>query len=119
MARGLAFALLGIVPSACEQIGGVVPGLDPRAERSVALASRYGCVACHEIPGASATGYVGPPLHGVRRRAYLAGGLPNTPEAMVALIRFPDRVRPGTVMPNLRVSETDARELAAFLYALR
>jgi cytochrome c2 len=108
-----------MVSSGCQQLNAYVRGFDPAASRGVELASRYGCVSCHDIPGAAVTGRVGPPLAGVPRRAYLAGGLPNTAGQMVQFIRFPERARPGTLMPNLRVTETDARELVAFLYTLR
>ena len=112
----VACVLSAALLSGCERIGAYV---DPDRAHGLELAQRYGCAACHEIPGAATTGYVGPTLRGVERRAYLAGGLPNTPATMVELIRFPDRARPGTLMPNLGVSESDARELAAFLYSLR
>ena len=116
---GLACALCGSLSSGCQRLSASVPGLDPTAARGIALAHHYGCASCHEIPAAKVTGYVGPSLRGVQRRAYLAGALPNTPEQMVEWIRFPDRARPGTLMPNLRVSDADARALAAFLYTLR
>ena len=116
---GLVCALCGPLVSACQQLSAYVPGLNPTAARGIALANHYGCASCHDIPAAAVTGHIGPSLRGVERRAYLAGGLPNTPEQMVELIRFPERARPGTLRPNLRVSEADARELAAFLYTLR
>lgn len=115
----LACALGGSLLGGCQRLTAYVPGLDPDAARGITLVNRYGCAACHEVPGAAVTGYVGPSLRGVQQRAYLAGGLPNTPATMVELIRFPERARPGTLMPNLRVSESDARELAAFLHTLR
>jgi cytochrome c2 len=108
----------GLLSSGCQRLNAYIPSLDPEAARAIELANRHGCAACHQIPGAAVTGYVGPPLRGVQRRAYLAGGLPNTPDTMVKWIRFPDRARPGTLMPNLGVSEPDARELARFLYTL-
>ena len=116
---GLAGALCGSLASGCQRLNAFVPGLDPAAARGIELTNHYGCASCHDIPGAQVTGRVGPALRGIERRAYLAGGLPNTPDQMVELIRFPDRARPGTLMPNLRVSEPDARQLAAFLYTLR
>ena len=120
LGRGLGCATLaGLVLSGCQPIDSFLPGRDPQAARGVTLAERYGCVTCHEIPGTTAAGYVGPALGDVRRRAYLAGGLPNTPAAMAHWIRYPERARPGTLMPNLQVTEADARELVAFLYALR
>jgi cytochrome c553 len=114
-----ACALGAALSSGCQRLRAYVPGVDPAASRGVELASHYGCVSCHEVPGAPVTGRIGPPLAGVQRRAYLAGGLPNTPAQMVAFIRFPNRERPGILMPDVGVSEPDARELAAFLYALR
>jgi cytochrome c len=116
---GLACALCGPLLGGCQRLNAYVPGLNPEAARGIELTNRYGCASCHDIPGAAVTGRVGPSLRGVQRRSYIAGGLPNTPGQMVQWIRFPDRARPGTLMPNLRVSETDARELATFLYTLR
>ena len=111
----LSAALLG----GCQRVSAYLPGLDEEAARGRRLAEHYGCAACHEVPGAATSGFVGPSMRGIQRRAYLAGGLPNTPETLVEWIRFPERVRPGTLMPNLRVSEQDGRDLAAFLYTLR
>jgi cytochrome c551/c552 len=116
---GLVCALCAGLLSGCQKLSAVVPGSDATAARAIELASHHGCVSCHDIPGAAVTGRVGPALRGINGRAYLAGGLPNTPEQIVAFIRFPERARPGTLMPNLRVSESDARELATFLYTLR
>jgi cytochrome c len=116
---GLAMALCGPVVSGCQRLNASVPGLNPTAARGIELTSHYGCASCHDIPGAAITGHVGPTLRGVHQRAFLVGGLPNTPGQLVDLIRFPERARPGTLMPNLGVSEPDARELAAFLYTLR
>jgi len=37
---------------------------------------------------------------------------------MVRWIRGPQRFHPGSAMPDLGVSERDARDIAAYLYAL-
>ena len=90
------------------------------ASRGRALAVHYGCVSCHAIPGiGSATGSVGPPLDRMAVRQYLAGRYPNVPQWMVQWIRFPLELKPGTAMPDLGVSERDARDIAAYLYTLR
>jgi cytochrome c len=90
------------------------------AERGRALVQQYGCGACHEINGVSgANGMVGPPLSNIGNRTYLAGQLPNNSDNMIRWIREPQKVEPGTAMPNLNVSEKDARDIAAFLYTLR
>lgn len=81
--------------------------------------SQYACGTCHEIPGVvGATKTVGPPLAGIASRKYLAGVLPNTPQNMVRWLRAPQEVDPRTAMPDLRVSDRDARDMAAYLYTL-
>jgi cytochrome c1 len=48
----------------------------------------------------------------------LAGELANTPENMIRWIQDPQSVEPRTAMPNLHVSEEDARNMVAYLYSL-
>ena len=80
----------------------------------------YGCGACHTIPGVpGANGRVGPPLNRVARRTYLGGVLPNTPTTMIRWIQSPQEVDPRTAMPDMGVTERDARDIAAYLYTLR
>ena len=81
---------------------------------------KYGCAACHTIPrigGATAT--VGPPLDRIAVRQYLGGHLANTPGNMIRWIQHPQAIDPATVMPDLGVTDQDARDIAAFLYTLR
>lgn len=88
--------------------------------RGRAAIQRYGCGACHEVKGVDgANGLVGPSLNGIGSRSYLAGRLPNSSDNMTRWIRDPQSVSNGTVMPNLNVSESDARDIAAYLYTLR
>jgi cytochrome c len=89
------------------------------AERGEAAIERYGCVACHSIPGIANPGSdVGPPLDQIATRSYIAGVLANTPDAMIRWLRDPPRVDPRTAMPNLGVSEAEARDMTAYLYTL-
>jgi cytochrome c len=93
-----------------------VPDGDARAGHDAILA--YGCGSCHIIEGvAEANAYVGPPLTNYERRHYIAGNLPNTADNLIYWIQFPQSVEPGTAMPNLNVSEIDARNIAAYLYS--
>jgi cytochrome c len=79
----------------------------------------FGCAACHEIPGVDiARGRVGPSLEHIRSRSYLAGKLPNSPQSMVAWIQKPQDYLPHTAMPNMGISEADARDITAYLYSL-
>jgi cytochrome c1 len=96
----------------------LLTGGDPR--RGVEAIGRYGCGGCHEIPGVrGATGTVGPPLTKVARRSYLGGRVSNTPADMMRWIQHPQGIEPGTAMPNMNVSDSDARDITAFLYTLR
>jgi cytochrome c2 len=84
------------------------------------LVRKYGCNACHVIPGVpGAKGKVGPTLDGIASRVYLAGKLNNTPQNLIRWIRDPQGVSKGTAMPNMGVTEQEGRDLAAFLYTLR
>ena len=88
--------------------------------RGVTAIGRYGCGSCHEIPGVRrATGTVGPPLAGVARRTYLAGHISNTPRDMVRWIQHPQQLEHGTAMPEMNISDTDAKDIVAYLYTLR
>lgn len=95
-----------------------VYGGDP--EQGERLIYSYACGACHTIPGVSdARGNVGPPLVGFAKRRYIAGTLPNETESLIRWIVAPQAVEPGTAMPDLGVSEPEARHIAAYLYTLR
>jgi cytochrome c len=93
-------------------------GGDPA--RGVTAIRVHGCGSCHEIPGVrGAVAQVGPALDELGTRRYLAGHLPNTVDNLLRWIREPQRVLPGNVMPDMNISEPDARDIAAYLYTLR
>jgi cytochrome c len=80
----------------------------------------YGCGSCHTIPGVpGAQGMTGPPLRKFAQRMYVAGVLTNTPEHLQTWIRDPKAVDKLTAMPRLFVTESDARDIAAYLYTLQ
>jgi cytochrome c2 len=76
-------------------------------ERGRGRFSAYGCPACHDL--------VAPPLDRIAAQPYIAGRFPNTEIDMIEWIRFPRETKPGTAMPDLGVSERDARDIAAYL----
>jgi cytochrome c len=93
----------------------VVPGGDPA--RGVVALRAHGCGGCHIIPGLpEARGAVGPSLAGMATRTHIAGRLTNGPLNLAAWIRSPRSFDPGTLMPDLGVSEVQARDIAAYLY---
>jgi cytochrome c2 len=85
-----------------------------------ALVRQVGCIACHSIPSFPGTiAHVGPPLDHFALRAYVAGVAENTPDNVIKFIQDPRSIAPKSAMPNLHLSEDDARDLAAFLYTLQ
>ncbi len=81
---------------------------------------KYGCYTCHTISGVpGARGLVGPPLDGIGQRQYIAGELPNNAANLMRWIQHPHSVEPHTLMPEMGVTETDSRDIAAYLYTLR
>jgi cytochrome c1 len=53
------------------------------------------------------------------RRIYIAGKLRNTPANMVRWLRNPQAVVPENVMPNMGLTQEQARDIAAYLYTLK
>lgn len=89
------------------------------AARGAVVMAHAGCGACHQIPGLhGARGLVGPPLAGMGDRTTIAGVLPNTADAMVRWVRTPQAVVPGNAMPDMGLSEAQARDVAAYLESL-
>jgi cytochrome c2 len=88
------------------------------ADRAPALITRYGCSGCHTIPGApGADGKVGPDLSNLIQRVYIGGVLRNTPVNLVQWVVDPQRFLARSAMPATGISEPDARDVAAYLYA--
>jgi putative membrane protein len=113
---GAAVTACGAIPH--ESSARQLTGGDP--SRGRARIRHYGCDSCHTIPGIpTADATVGPPLTAVARRVYLAGRLENTPENMMRWVRTPHRYAPDTAMPEMGVTESDSRDIVAYLYTLR
>lgn len=89
-------------------------------DRGETAIRKYGCYTCHTIPGIKgADALVGPSLENMGLRTYIAGHLPNTPENMISWIQDPKSHRDPTAMPDMDVTDQDARDIAAYLYTLR
>ncbi len=93
-------------------------GGDPDHARD--LMRRYGCAGCHSVPGVRAPGgRAALPLGDVGARMYIGGVLTNSGDNLVRWIVNPKAVTPNTAMPVTGISEDEARDVAAYLYALR
>jgi cytochrome c oxidase subunit II len=99
------------------------PAVDPAlAAAGQTLIAQKPCGTCHTIPGIpGATGVVGPNLAGVASRTTIAGGaLPNHgPDDLKNWILNPPGLKPGTIMPNLGLTDDEATKIVAYLETLK
>lgn len=96
----------------------IVRGASPKAGEDQIV--RYGCGACHSIPGIKeANGLVGPPLAKFGKRGTIAGHFANTPDNLINWIHDPQAMVPGNDMPTLGVTRDEARNIAAYLENLQ
>jgi cytochrome c2 len=93
-------------------------GGDPAEGKQIIQA--YGCGSCHVIPGiAGARNTVGPSLAEIGEQSFIAGVLQNTPDNMIRWIQDPQKVDSLSAMPNLGLTEGQARDVAAYLYKIQ
>src|SRR5436305_8227047 len=86
--------------------------------RAPDLIRRYGCAGCHTIPGIpGGDGQVGGPLRDIRKRVYVGGVVFNSPDNLIQWIVSPQTFSPRTAMPATGISESEARDVATYLYA--
>jgi cytochrome c oxidase subunit II len=99
------------------------PAAEP-ADGSPAAAGRQvftsqACAGCHAIRGVAA-GQLGPDLTHFGSRRTIAGGmLPNTPANLEKWLRNPPAVKPGSLMPDLKLTQEQVIALVAYLTSLQ
>jgi cytochrome c oxidase subunit 2 len=100
---------------------------EPAAAPASTLASRGrdafldgSCSSCHTIRGTSADAEVGPDLTHVADRQTLAAlSIPNTRADLADWIRNSQHVKPGNLMPNLRLPDAQLRAVVVYLEGLK
>lgn len=120
LARMAPLVLALIALAGCREAPGApVEALLPDRDRGKELIGAFGCAGCHVVPGVSgAQGTIGPPLERWAWRMYIAGRVTNRPANLVQWIRDPQSIEPETAMPDLGVTDDEARSIAAYLYSL-
>tara|TARA_Y100000815_G_scaffold76896_1_gene65848 strand:- start:180 stop:593 length:414 start_codon:yes stop_codon:yes gene_type:complete len=116
----------GVAFAACAPLAGCKDPVETRREpasiskeRGLAVIRRAGCGSCHEIPGLDwPAGRLGPSLEGFDDVGLIAGQLPNRPDVLATFIRNAPAVKEGSSMPPMPISETEAADIAAYLYGL-
>jgi cytochrome c oxidase subunit 2 len=78
------------------------------------------CVNCHAVGGTNGTGRFGPDLtHLMSRQTLASGAAENTPENLRLWIENPDAIKPGSLMPAMKLSDADLDALVRYLETLR
>jgi len=78
------------------------------------------CLNCHTVGGTNGTGRFGPDLtHLMSRHTLASGAAENTPENLRLWIENPDAIKPGSLMPAMKLSDADLDALVRYLETLR
>lgn len=78
------------------------------------------CVNCHTIRGTGAEGRFGPDLTHLMSRATIASGAAtNDLDHLVDWITSPDHIKPGALMPAMKLDEQRIHLVAEYLHSLR
>jgi cytochrome c oxidase subunit II len=78
------------------------------------------CINCHVIKGTKAIGKFGPDLSHLASRSTLAAGMiTNTPENLKKWINDPQEVKPGCLMPSLKLGGPELDQLVSYLGSLK
>lgn len=95
------------------------PDEDEAAAAGAALFREKGCASCHTVKGYAA-GKVGPDLTHLQQRRVFAGGMFNLDDRHLRRwLRDPPAEKPGSLMPDLDLSEDDITKLIAYLDTLK
>ncbi len=93
---------------------------DPSSQHGQELFMSKTCVQCHRVAGTEAKALVAPDLtHIASRKTIGAGVIGNNVKNLTAWIMNPQQFKPGCLMPNMRLPEHDARDLAVYLENLK
>ena len=78
------------------------------------------CMNCHAVGATAANGRFGPDLTHLMSRATIASGAAtNTPENLRLWIQDPNAIKPGSLMPAMKLSDSDLDAVVSYMETLR
>jgi len=78
------------------------------------------CINCHAVGGTIANGRFGPDLtHLMSRDTIASGAADNTTDNLRLWIKDPDAIKPGSLMPAMKVSDAELDALVQYMASLR
>jgi cytochrome c oxidase subunit II len=85
-----------------------------------ALFQSLSCVNCHVVRGTPAEGKFGPDLtHLMSRQTIGSGVLDNSPQNLRAWVNDPQQSKPGCLMPSLKLTEGELKDVVTYLESLK
>jgi len=96
----------------------------PAVEDAGAIAGRRvfegnACMNCHRVDGTSADGHFGPDLtHLMSRATIAAGAAENTHDNLRLWIQDPSAIKPGSLMPAMKLSDADLDAVVSYMETL-
>jgi len=94
--------------------------IDQTAKHGEELFMSKTCVQCHSIAGTPAKAQVAPDLtHICDRKTIGDGVLANNSDNLTHWIMNAQKFKPGCFMPNMRLNESDAHDIAVYLENLK
>jgi cytochrome c oxidase subunit II len=81
---------------------------------------RTACLNCHTIHGTNGTGRFGPDLtHLMSRRTIASGAAENNSQNLRLWMQNPDAIKPGSLMPAMKLSDAELDALVRYLETLQ
>src|SRR5271168_2308981 len=96
------------------------PKVDEKEAAGKRVFERTACLNCHAINGTNGTGRFGPDLtHLMSRRTIASGAAENNSQNLRLWIQNPDSIKPGSLMPAMKLNDTELDALVRYLETLR
>jgi cytochrome c oxidase subunit 2 len=93
---------------------------DPSASSGRRVFETTACINCHTVRGTVANGRFGPDLTHLMSRATIASGAAeNTPDNLRVWLEEPDAIKPGSLMPAMRLTDAEIDALVQYMQSLR
>ena len=78
------------------------------------------CINCHTVSGTAANGRFGPDLtHLMSRSTIASGAAPNTTEQLRLWIQNPEAIKPGSLMPAMKLSDPELNQVVQYMQSLQ
>jgi cytochrome c oxidase subunit 2 len=78
------------------------------------------CMNCHAVDGTAANGRFGPDLtHLMSRATIAAGAAKNTHDNLRLWIKDPSAIKPGSLMPAMKLNDRDLDAVVTYMETLR